>query len=147
MEKDEITKAILALAAHPEGVRARDDRLGQWPRTNIDRRLQNMVKAGELHKVFLSPRIVRYYVHERHASLAGTSRAFDCTSKGAKPAGLDKPHGWAQMQGQVTPDTKITQCPNWVDRFVALDLPGWIFGGNQRGRVMVDYEDTQRGGL
>lgn len=140
MLNDALAQTIIRLAQRCEGVSARDPSLDA-PRTNIDRRLIALTKAGKLIKVALSPRNVRYYAHERDAALARQRIAH---MSPAAPAGAvmhvaapkDRPRNWADMEAVVTPRTKFTRCPSPPTRFEAVEVPVSL----QRGRVITPKE-------
>ena len=134
--EDEITQTIVKLAQHCEGMRARDDRLKKWARTSVDRRLVKLVKAGTLHKVFLSPRNVRYYANERDAAVVQRRMAHVSLPQGAvRAVSVTRPEGWSRLPAEVTERTKFTKCPSPGERFCATPLPSAFVFANTRGRV------------
>jgi hypothetical protein len=101
--------------------------------------LQKLASRGEVHKLVIAHRHVRYFAHAacRDAYLLQLQeRQREVARMGVVSKALGRRAPWTDDEpGIETEHTIYTPCPAFVPRFQAIELP--VYGGNQRGRVMA----------
>lgn len=139
--KGNLTQILLKLAARECGVATSDLELKGYTTTQVGQQANRMVEAGRLFKAKFTHRSVRWYTDAGRAEHAVANHVKSSRQVGGNRVNVDRLDDYRSFKRMaaagemvITEKTIFTQCPNYVPRFQAVDLPG-LYAGNQRGRV------------
>jgi hypothetical protein len=147
MSYGDLTKLLVALAKRECGVASGDPALEGYTTAQIGQRGNQLVADGLLFRAKFSHRCVRFYTDMARAQKAVENRKRGREMMGEKRVHKDRvsdnyyKQKLAALDMVITDKTVFTQCPNYAPRFAEIDLPK-IYGGNQRGRVVPEKEQT-----
>ena len=137
-----LTPILMRLAATPAGCHSSHPDLAPFTPQQIGNQAKKLVHDGKLHLAKISHRNVRYFTDkalaeqcERNAKITSRAPKF-----GHADNALRKREMTVEPGVTYSPDFKFTACPGWQPMFQAFDMPVSVYGGNQRGRVLVQPE-------
>lgn len=131
--RSEVIDVILQLAGEVTGAHSSHEELAKYSPAHVNAVAAWMVRQGELIKVKVSHKHVRYFTDPKVAAVYEKKIAQRKAAKQRKKTAavnFGAPVGGAV----ITEHTKITICPSHPPRFQEVVIPG-LYGGLQRGRV------------
>jgi hypothetical protein len=133
----ELGPLILRLAARECGVASDDSALSDFKVTQVGQRANQLVKQGLLHVARFSYRSVRWYTSAERARKAEENNRKTKIFGGTIGARKPERHDFGDGEVRYSKHFKgIQYCPSHVPQFSEITL-GHVYGGNQRGRVLV----------
>lgn len=106
-----------------------------------------MAAKGELHKVKLGRRAVRFFTDPLLADALRERVRTEQTrlaQLGAPTASAPAPRWPEGAVAQITERTVITQCPSFGPQYAGCTSDVSVYGGNQRGRVVPPHLALER---
>lgn len=133
----ELGPLILRLASRECGVASNDDAFAQFTVAQVGQRANQLVTQGTLHRARLSHRSVRWYTSKERAAKVEANRRATTNLGGPIRKEHEPTHEFADGELRYAASFKgIQYCPSHLPTLSEMDL-GRVFGGNQRGRVLV----------
>jgi hypothetical protein len=136
------TDVLRQLALEPQGFDSTASGLKPWTTYQIGQACERLRVQGELVKVKLSHKVVRFFGSQEHLNawvktrdLATGQKAAAASVTALSAIRARAPADWAGVEGAITNATVRTFGPNYTPRFQSVEL-GHIHSGCQRGRVL-----------
>jgi hypothetical protein len=115
------------------------DEVQGFKRTDINRECWKMAAAGQLHRLKISAREVRFFTQVGLRDAMQRQLAAQELEVKAETPAWPEPRSvspWpANMEAVVPSHVTVQVCPGYRPRCTEVELPR-TYGGNQRGRVM-----------